>query len=141
MRGLLQAHPREVGGWERTAHSRCTVTRVIKGSCPADAWIPGVAPRWRRPRAKLGVGGSSGYENVHNQINVKEQREILPPHVSSHLLGVEEFYGSTKMLPPAIPCNNPVFWIRKCGLRLFWFCGLFPVLRRSSQAWLVRSGG
>ena len=35
--------------------------------------------------------GSSGYENVHNQINIKEQREILPPRVSSHLLGVEEF--------------------------------------------------
>lgn len=36
-------------------------------------------------------GGGSGYENVHNQIDIKEQREILSPSLSSHLLGVQEF--------------------------------------------------
>ena len=48
---------------------------------------------WRETggRAPLGAGVGSAYENVHNQINVKEQREFLPPSVSSYLLGVEEF--------------------------------------------------
>lgn len=68
----------------------CTVTRLTRqlSCCCKD---PRSCSRVVATSGYIGGGGGSGYENVHNQINIKEQREILSPILSSHLLGVQEF--------------------------------------------------
>ena len=76
----------------------CIVACVGVYNCPSADWTPRSVPRGWQPQDKWERG--SGYENFHNQINIKEQREILLPSVLPPLclvmevIGVKEFWGS-----------------------------------------------